>query len=53
MADCHVMTGKGYAFVTFQEVPSAQAFLEVRGRVQGLRSLKVVRLLALALQAVE
>ncbi|GAB4824124.1 hypothetical protein N2152v2_011170 [Parachlorella kessleri] len=30
VADCHVMTGKGYAFVTFQEVPSAQAFLEHR-----------------------
>jgi hypothetical protein len=30
VADCHVMTGKGYAFVTFREVPSAQAFLEVR-----------------------
>lgn len=30
VADVHVMTGKGYAFVTFREVPSAQAFLEVR-----------------------
>lgn len=30
VADCHVMTGKGYAFVTFREVPSAQAFLEHR-----------------------
>lgn len=30
MADCHVMAGKGYAFVTYAEPTSAQSFLEVR-----------------------
>lgn len=30
IADVHVFSGKGYAFVTFAAVPTAQAFLEVR-----------------------
>lgn len=30
ITDVHVMSGKGYAFVTFAAVPAAQAFLEVR-----------------------
>ena len=30
MSDCHVMEGKGYAFITFGTVASAQAFLEQR-----------------------
>lgn len=29
LADVHVLHGKGYAFVTFAAVPTAQAFLEV------------------------
>ena len=29
LSDVHVMEGKGYAFVTFAAVPTAQAFLEV------------------------
>jgi hypothetical protein len=36
IADVHIMTGKGYAFVTFASVPTAQAFLEVCG--EGLRA---------------
>ncbi len=36
IADVHVFSGKGYAFVTFAAVPTAQAFLEVRCTQRGL-----------------
>ena len=34
LSDVHVMEGKGYAFVTFAAVPTAQAFLEVRSQAR-------------------
>ncbi len=35
--DAYVMTGKGYAFVTFEDVASARSFLEV-GEVEKRRA---------------
>ena len=35
VSDVHVMHGKGYAFVTFAAVPTAQAFLEVGPQGRG------------------